>query len=415
MSATPTNGAPTSGDGNGNGNGHSPEKGIEVLWYVTGPDGNYPWRKDSSREMSWRYLRQVAGAVDHLGYSGALFATGAHDTWVLSSSLARETERMRFLIAVHPPLISPVLAAKMTATFDQFSNGRTILNIVSGDVNTLQANGVSLDHSERYAYTSEWVKIWRRVLNGEVVDFDGKYLKVKGGKVALPPVQKPAPPIWFGGASPEALESAAENVDTYLSWGEPPGPTRERIERIRELAAKHGRADKMRFGIRLYIITRDTDEQAWDATRDLMEHMDEGSIAAIQGMFKNTDSVGQQRMTALHGGKVPDDVHDLEVYPNMWGGLGLVRPGPGTAIVGSPETVLKTIEEYREAGIETFIVSGIPLLEEAYRVSEQILPHLPVVHDHNRAEAPVGGDASAEGLARQTWNEQTLGVLSKSS
>lgn len=396
--------------------GTKPGDGIEALWYITGPDGNYPWRPDGSRDLSWRYLRQLAGAVDHLGYSGALFATGAHDTWVLTSSLARETERMRFLVAVHPPLISPVLAAKMAATLDQFSDGRVILNIVAGDANTLKANGVPLSHSDRYAYTSEWIKVWRAAISGETVNFEGDYITVEGGRVALPAVQRPTPPLWFGGASPEALESAAENIDTYLSWGEPPEPTYERIQKIRELAARHGREDKMRFGIRLYIITRDTDEEAWAAADDLMRHMDEESVSKIQGMFKNTDSVGQQRMTALHGGQVPENVRDLETYPNLWAGLGLVRPGPGTAIVGSPETVQKTIDQYRRAGISTFIVSGLPLLEEAYRVAENILPHLPVVHDLNHSEKNTNG-AAADGNGRtavnQTWTEQVPGVLSK--
>ena len=382
---------------------------IEVLWYLTGPDGHYPWRQDGSRQLDWTYLRQIASAVDHLDYSGALFATGVHDTWVLASTLARETEKMRFLIAVHPPLISPVLAAKMAATFDQFSNGRTILNIVAGDASTLKANGVPLDHRDRYAYTSEWVKVWRRVLSGETVDFDGEFLTVENGRVPLRPVQRPTPPLWFGGASPEALESAAENIDTYLSWGEPPAATAERIKQVKELAAKHGREDRLRFGIRLYIITRDTDEAAWAATRDLLDHMDPESVGRMQGMFGRSDSVGQQRMAALHGGRVPDDVRELEIYPNLWAGLGLVRPGPGTAIVGSPETVLETIQQYRDAGIETFIVSGFPLLEEAYRISETILPHLPVVHDLNRHDRPADPAAGFD-PARHTWTEQTPGV-----
>lgn len=386
---------------------------VEVLWYLTGPDGPYPWRPDGSRALDWAYLRQIAGAVDHLGYSGALFATGVHDTWVLASTLARETERMRFLIAVHPPLISPVLAAKMAATFDQFSGGRAILNIVAGDASTLKANGVPLGHADRYAYTSEWVKVWRRVLEGETVDFDGRFLKVEGGRVPLPPVQCPTPPLWFGGASPEALESAAENIDTYLSWGEPPAQTAERIARVKELAARHGRVDRLRFGIRLYLVTRETDDAAWAAARDLLDHMDPESVGRMQGMFSRSDSVGQQRMAALHGGVVPADVRDLEIHPNLWAGLGLVRPGPGTAIVGSPETVLETIQQYRDAGISTFIVSGFPLLEEAYRIAETILPHLPVVHD---LDARAGGGATGSGAgpgldaARHTWTEQTPGV-----
>jgi alkanesulfonate monooxygenase len=134
--------------------------------------------------------------------------------------------------------------------------------------------------------------------------------------------------------------------------------------------------------------------------------MDPESVGRIQRMFAGTDSVGQQRMAALHGGTIPADVRDLEIHPNLWAGLGLVRPGPGTAIVGSPETVLETIQQYRDAGIGTFIVSGFPLLEEAYRIAETILPHLPVVHDLNaRPEAPRQLDE-----ARHTWTQQVPGV-----
>jgi alkanesulfonate monooxygenase len=110
----------------------------------------------------------------------------------------------------------------------------------------------------------------------------------------------------------------------------------------------------------------------------MYDRMDAAAIAGNQRFVSNTDSVGQQRMSAMHGGVKPADLRALEIAPHLWSGIGLVRPGPGTAIVGSPDTVVRVIEDYQRAGIETFILSGMPLLEEAYRFGELVLPRLPV-------------------------------------
>jgi alkanesulfonate monooxygenase len=374
----------------------TPKDGVEVFWYLTAPDGRNPWSPSGARKIDLPYLRQIASAVDQLGYSGALLATGPHDTWVLGSSLITSTERMRFLIAIHPPLISPVLAAKMTQTFDEFSKGRVLLNIINGNTPQMKAYGSTLEHDERYAYTDEWITVWRKAVAGESIDFQGKYISVEGKALQLNSVQKPTPPLWFGGSSQAAHATAARHIDTYLSWGEPPGQVAEKIKELSALAAKEGRT--LRFGIRLYLIVRDTDEEAWKEANRLLSTMDEATVGNMQSLLRTADSVGQQRMLGLHNGEIPKDAHDLEIYPNLWAGLSLVRPGPGTAIVGSPKTVLERIQEYRDAGISTFIVSGIPLLEEAYRVAEQILPHLPVIHDSGH----VGDDDTKDSVF--TWN-----------
>ncbi|MED1471811.1 LLM class flavin-dependent oxidoreductase [Bacillus salipaludis] len=349
---------------------------VEVYWYLTAPDGPSPWSSDGARKIDLPYLRQIASAVDQLGYTGALLATGPHDTWVLGSSLISSTEKMRFLIAVHPPLISPVLAAKMTQTFDDFSRGRVLLNIVNGNTPQMQAYGSTLEHDERYAYTDEWITVWKKAVAGESLDFHGKYITAEGKALQLTSTQKPTPPLWFGGSSQAAHTTAAKHIDTYLSWGETPPQVAEKIKELQALAAEQGRS--IRYGIRLYLIVRDTDEQAWEEANRLLKTMDETTVENMQNNLRNSDSVGQQRMLGNHNGKIPQDARELEIYPDLWAGLSLVRPGPGTAIVGSPETVLARIQEYRDAGITTFIVSGIPLLEEAYRVAEKILPHLPI-------------------------------------
>ncbi|RWR34604.1 LLM class flavin-dependent oxidoreductase [Sinirhodobacter populi] len=358
---------------------------MQVFWYMCAPDGAYPWKPEGSRKVDYGYYRQLALAYDHLGYTGALFATGAHDVWVLAGALLPYTERMKFLCAIHPGVIAPTLLAKMAASFQEFSGGRLMLNVVSGDAKMMGAYGLTMSHDERYQMADEYLTIWHRLMKGESVTQDGKYFPTVGARLALPIGETIAPPpLWFGGSSPQAVEVAAKHVDTYLSWGETPEQIGEKIATVKAAAARHGRT--LKYGIRLYVIVRRTDEEAWAAAQQMYDEMDAASIAANQKFVSNTDSVGQARMSAMHGGVKPEDLRDLEVAPNLWAGIGLVRPGPGSAIVGSPDTVRRTLEAYQRAGVEIFILSGMPLLEEAYRFGELVLPHLPVEREERQAK-----------------------------
>jgi alkanesulfonate monooxygenase len=200
---------------------------------------------------------------------------------------------------------------------------------------------------------------------------DGKYIQAKGARLGFPPVQAPRPPLYFGGSSDAAIEFAAGRVDKYLTWGEPPAQVAEKIAAVRAAAAKKGR--EVSFGIRLHLIVRETDEEAWAAADKLISKLSDETIREAQERFvSEADSVGQKRMAALHGGRRDK----LEVSPNLWAGIGLVRSGAGTALVGSPKTVAARLREYQDIGIETLIASGYPHLEEAYRVAELLFPEL---------------------------------------
>ena len=190
----------------------------------------------------------------------------------------------------------------------------------------------------------------------ETVDFNGKHIHVRGAKLLFPAIQQPYPPLYFGGSSDVAQELAAEQVDLYLTWGEPPELVKEKIEQVRAKAAAHGR--KIRFGIRLHVIVRETNDEAWQAAERLISHLDDETIAKAQAAFARTDSVGQQRMAALHNGKRDN----LEISPNLWAGVGLVRGGAGTALVGDGPTVAARINEYAALGIDSFVLSGYPHL-----------------------------------------------------
>ncbi len=347
-----------------------------VLWFLpTHGDGRYLGTTKGGRLVDLPYLAQVAQAADRLGYFGVLLPTGrsCEDSWVVASALVPLTERLRYLVAVRPGLQSPTLAARMTATLDRISNGRLLINVVTGgDPEENAADGVFLDHDQRYEVTREFLEVYRGLLAGETVDFEGEHLRIEQGKLLFAPYQDNGPPLYFGGSSAAANDVAAKTIDKYLTWGEPPAAVAEKLGVVRALAEAQGR--DVSFGIRLHVIVRETNEEAWAAADRLISHLDDETIAAAQKVYARMDSVGQQRMAALHGGRRDK----LEVSPNLWAGVGLVRGGAGTALVGDPETVAARIREYMAIGIDTFILSGYPHLEEAYRFAELVFPLLPL-------------------------------------
>ena len=367
---------------------------MNVFWFIpTHGDSRYLGTTQGARAADLAYFQQIAVAADTLGYEGVLLPTGrsCEDAWVVASSLIAATRRLKFLVAIRPGLSSPALSARMAATFDRLSNGRLLINVVTGgDTAELEGDGLFVDHDTRYEITDEFLHIWRKLLaashTNEAIDFEGQHLRSVGGKVLYPPVQHPHPPLWFGGSSPAAHAMAGAHIDTYLTWGEPPEAVARKIADIRARAAENGRT--IRFGIRLHVIVRETEEEAWAAADKLISHLDDETVARAQAAFAKMDSEGQRRMAALHGGK-RGTRKDLEVYPNLWAGVGLVRGGAGTALVGNPEQVAALMKEYAQLGIETFILSGYPHLEESYRFAELVFPLLP-----GRSAKGTGGPLS---------------------
>lgn len=318
------------------------------------------------------YLGQIARSAEQLGFAGALTPTGAwcEDAWLTTAMLAEVTERLKFLVAFRPGQISPTLSAQMASTFQRLSRGRLLLNVVTGGEPAEQrAYGDFLSKEERYERTGEFLDIVRRLWAGESVTADGRHLRVEQAKLARVP--DPLPDVYFGGSSAAAGPVAAKYADVYLTWGEPPTAVNEKLRWIGKLAAAEGRS--VRLGIRLHTISRDTSEEAWRQADRLIERIDDDMIAQAQSGLAQSESEGQRRMRELHQG---GDRRNLEIYPNLWAGVGLVRGGAGTSLVGSHTEVADRIEEYASLGITEFIMSGYPHLEEVYWFGEGVLPIL---------------------------------------
>lgn len=338
------------------------------------------------RPATLPYLGQVARTAEQLGFVGALTPTGAwcEDAWITTAMLSEVTERLKFLVAFRPGLVSPVYAAQMAATFQRHSRGRLLINlVVGGEPHEQQAYGDFVDKEGRYERADEFLEIASQLWRGGRVTFEGKHLRVIDA--ALPYTPDPLPEIYLGGSSAGAGKVTAKHTHVYLTWGEPPPAVAEKISWIRGLASAAGR--EVRFGIRLHVITRDTSEAAWAEAKRQVDAIDPAAIEKVQSSLARSESVGQKRMMALHGGTTDN----LEIYPNLWAGVGLVRGGAGTALVGSHQEVADRIEEYHRLGITEYVMSGHPHIEEAYWFGEGVMP---ILRQRGLWENPVSLETS---------------------
>ncbi|MDO5632741.1 MAG: FMNH2-dependent alkanesulfonate monooxygenase [Paracoccus sp. (in: a-proteobacteria)] len=346
----------------------------DIFWFLpTSGDTRYLGTSDFGRAPTAAYLREIGMTVDRLGFDGMLIPTGASclDPWVAAATLAPVTQRVKLLVALRTSVQGPTVSARQVAALDEALGGRLLLNVVpGGDPRELAADGVFFSHDGRYTNADEFLTVWKRLMAGETVDFNGEHIRVQGARNYLPGPQQPHPPLYFGGSSPAAHELAGKHVDAYLTWGEPPAAVAEKIADVRAKAAAHGRT--VRFGIRLHAIVRETEAEAWAEADRLISRLTDDDITRAQANYAKMDSVGQARMNALHGGRRDR----LEIAPNLWAGVGLVRGGAGTALVGDPETVVERMREYQALGIDTFVMSGYPHLEEAIRFAELTFPLL---------------------------------------
>lgn len=325
------------------------------------------------RPATLDYLVDVARAAEDAGFSFALVPVGTtcQDAWLASAVVAGRTERLRFLVAMRPGFVAPTVAAKMSNTLDQLTQGRVLINVVTGGYPAeLAADGDFTDHDERYARTQEFMQVVRKAwTEPKRWDHEGEYYRVHGGNVFPKPFQQPYPPFYFGGASEKGRRVGAEEADVYLLWGETLPMVEERIADMRKRAEAIGRT--LRFGMRIHVIARETEAEAWQAADHLISEIPDDFQGRMEKVLSRTDSEGERRQQQMRDATNGD----LVVAPNFWTGIGKARVGVGAALVGAGEQVAARLQEYVDLGIDTFILSGYPHLEEAQRFGRYVMPH----------------------------------------
>lgn len=357
-------------------------------WFIPiDGDGAHIGTVHAERPPTFEYLRQVVETAERNGFYSLLiptrFANGLFEekaplaeTWTTVTALAAVTSKIRFLIAIRPGFISPGLFAQMAATLDQISGGRIDLNVVPGGIQgDFERFGETSDHANRYERAEEFIAALRTLWQKpDPVDFDGQFINLRGALVS-PGVVNGGPKFYLGGASDRALDLAGKQSDVYLAWILPQEQIAAHIGRANAKFEKAGR--EASYGIRTHIIVRDSESEAWDAAEDLLSKA--ASVVRDQrsSAFAGTAMVGQRAQARV--------VEDHRLGAHLWNGISTVRVNCGTAIVGTPEQVASELLDYWNLGIDEFILSGFPHVEECDRVAQSLIPLVKEMIESHRA------------------------------
>ncbi|MFT4021961.1 MAG: LLM class flavin-dependent oxidoreductase [Acinetobacter sp.] len=372
---------------------------IKLLWYLTSPDGPYPWLEAGRWNTDYEHLKQLAITADKLGFYGSLMGTSEYETLAVAASLIPFTKRLKFLVAQHPGEVQPAVLAKYAQTFDAFSQGRLLFNVVNGHDSGLAALGIHYPHDERYDFSKEYWTAFQQNYLGDKSGYQGKFVSIaprqeNGAPMGTwhGPTQTKGVPLWGAGTSEKGVQHSVELLDVYLSFANIPPLLGEKFKKVANEAAKVGRT--LEFGTRLQIIVRETEEEAWAYAQSLLDKVDlDYAVAAVKRQlppnqtfetYTSPNPQIQRNLEQLRQGILPK-AKDFEIYPNIWlgpawFGFDVLGPSAGTTLVGSAENIAVRLKEYESYGTTAFILSGFPLIAEAYRVADLLFPLLDLDH-----------------------------------
>ena len=352
---------------------------LEFGWFLPTTGDTDDWGVPQKVPASPEMFERVAQAAEAAGFEYLLVPVGHRcwDAWITSAMMVGKTKKIKMLVAARPTYINPVLLAKMIATYDQISQGRIAINLIAGQSETENiAEGVKLGKEQRYEAMDEEVTILKKLWtsSGKPIDFDGKYYSLKGAELPAPIYQKPHPRFYLGGGSGAAAEISAKHSDVHLFWGDTVEQVALNIKALSEKAARYGREDKLGFGMRLQIMCREREEDAWEAANRLVNNVTAEREQYILGYY--AQSAANQRIQQLRQEK-----GDL-IAPNLWTGLARARPGAGIVIVGNPDQCADVIQKYIDVGCHSFCLGGFLHDEEATRFDKLVRP---ILADRNKA------------------------------
>lgn len=342
----------------------------EISWFSALCDDDYEFlgQPDPKLQSSWEHCRDIVLQAETGGFDNILLPSGyalGIDTTAFAAAIATIVRRIKLLMAVRVGETWPPQLARQIATIDRILGGRLTVNIISSEM-----PGETLGSAPRYQRCVEVMQILKTLLNGEPLDHDGEFYKLKIDPPRVGTTSGKCPPLYFGGLSPDARDAAARASDVYLMWPDTEENVQAIIADMTERAAKYGRT--LRFGYRAHMIVRETEAEARAYARRLLSKLDAETGAAIRQKSLDSTSVGVTAQAALRDSA--DDEGFVE--PGLWTGIGRARSGCGAAIVGDPDQVLAKLQRYREMGIEAFILSGYPHAAEADLFARHVLPKI---------------------------------------
>lgn len=348
---------------------------VEFGWFVpTYGDGASLTDRSSMVPPSNELFRTVARSAEDAGFEYVLVpvASACWEAWISTAMLVPQTSSIDMLVAARPGVIAPTMMAKMIATFDQLSGGRIRINLIAGGgVHESRADGVYLDHDERYELMDETVTLMKRCWRERrPFDFEGKHVKVENADVRPKPLQDPHPPFYIGGVSPAAIEVGTRHADVYLFWSNTFEQIETDIATVERAAAHHRRDQPLRFGLRSHVLVR---ESAAEARRDAVALV-AGATDGMRAHRRHNMGEQSQADARMRDVAAAAATTDHWLSDTLWAGITTIRHGAGVTIVGSADQVIETIQGYIDLGISSFCLSGYPHDVEATRFGELVMP-----------------------------------------
>ncbi|MEU6676216.1 LLM class flavin-dependent oxidoreductase [Streptomyces sp. NPDC046925] len=307
------------------------------------------------------YLRDLARAHETSGFDRVLVAhsSASPDGFIVADQILTHTDRLGVLLAHRPGFVAPTLAARKFATLDAFHPGRIALHVITGGDDADQArDGDFTDKPTRYRRTDDFLDVVRKEWTASrPFDHDGEFYRVRGG---LSAVRSHTPiPVYFGGASADAVRVGGRHADVYAFWGEPLDGIAQRIREVRDAARPHGRDP--RFSVSLRPIPAATEAEAWERAREILRLTKERAGEARKAFpLDHSEQRGSQRLLeyAARG-----EVHDKRLWTAIAKTTGAA--GNSTALVGSYEQVAESLLDYVGLGVSTLLIRGFSPLADA--------------------------------------------------
>ncbi len=337
---------------------------LEFGWFLpTSGDTTRYGDRSKSIPPSADLFDRVVLAAEAAGFAYFLVPVAATcwEAWISSAMAVAKTKRIKALVAARPGYVSPVQLAKMGATFDQLSGGRLSVNLIAGQSEAeTRAEGIVMAKEDRYALMEEDVSIMKALWTARgPVDFAGRFHTLKGARISPHPLKQPHPRFYLGGGSAEAWQVSAKHADVHLFWGDTPERIAANMAIIRDMAAGYGRGEAIGFGMRLQLLCRETEAEAWDAAHELVRDVTEAQTRFIRTHYAS--SAANQRVQQLAR------EHGELIGPHLWTGVTRVRPGAGIVVVGNPRQCTDTLQQFIDLGCSSFCLSGELHDEEAMR------------------------------------------------
>jgi len=366
---------------------------IELLGVLFYKDSSEDGQQAGGAPLELETIGKLARLFEENDYDRVLILQNsfAADPLPIASYVAAITKRLAFMVAHRPGFIAPTMAARLFATFDHLSQGRAGVHIITAanDVET-QCDGDFLTKDERYRRSREYVEVLRLIWGAtDPVTFEGDFYKFNRALSELRPYNGWIP-IYWGGASPLALEFGGQSADVHAMSGlQPLAQMRTFADSIKASAAKAGRPIKLQASVKMII--GDTEEAAWKKAQDVLDNVQataerqqalrkSGKTASVPGMriddalTTSKGGSGVNRLTLLADGS---DVVDKRLWTGaMKASQTFATPMIPPVLVGTPEQVVDAIGDYYDLGITGFLMTGFDALRDIPLFGAEINPLL---------------------------------------